>query len=95
MVSFLVRMRFASEDRAEVAEILRQLTVASRQEPGCVSYVPHQAEGNPDTVVLYEQYVDDAAQDVHRRSEHFKKYVVDGLYQKMLERSREDLVALA
>jgi quinol monooxygenase YgiN len=95
MISFVVRIKFAQEDREEITEILRQLTTASRQEPGCVSYIPHRVEGDPDTVVIYEQYKDSAAADAHRQSEHFKKYAVGGLYQKMLERSREDLAALA
>lgn len=95
MISFVVRLKFAQEDREEITEILRQLTTASRQEPGCVSYIPHRVEGDPDTVVIYEQYKDTAAADAHRQSEHFKKYAVGGLYQKMLERSREDLAALA
>jgi quinol monooxygenase YgiN len=69
MVSFIVRLRFAPEDRAEVAETLRLLAAASRQEPGCVSYIPHQVEGEPDTVLIYEQYRDAAAQDAHRDSE--------------------------
>jgi quinol monooxygenase YgiN len=94
MVSFMVRLKFASEDRADVAEILRQLTLASRQEPGCVSYVAHQVHGEPDTVLIYEQYRDQSALDAHGQSAHFKKYAVGGLYQKMKERSREDLVAL-
>ncbi|MDE3063225.1 MAG: antibiotic biosynthesis monooxygenase [Acidobacteriota bacterium] len=94
MKSFLVRLKFSPEDRAEVAEILRNLAEASRREPGCVSYVPHQAEGDPDTVVIFEQYEDDAAEEAHRKSLHFKEYAVNGLYQKMLERHREDLVAL-
>ena len=34
MVSFIVRMKFAPEDRAEVAETLALLAKASRQEPG-------------------------------------------------------------
>ena len=95
MVSFTVRMSFAPEDREEIAEILRALTTASRSEPGCVTYVPHRVEGDPDTVLLYEQYQDAAAVDAHRQSPHFKKYAVGGLYQKMRERIREDLVALA
>jgi len=95
MISFTVRMRFAPEDRAEIADILRQLALASRQEPGCMSYIPHQVEGETDTVLIYEQYVDQKAQEAHRQSEHFKKYAVGGLYQKMLERNREDLIALA
>ncbi len=95
MISFLVRMKFAQEDRQEVAEIVRALTLASRQEPGCVSYVPHYVEGDPDTVLIYEQYRDAASADAHRQSEHFKRYAVGGLYQRMKERMREDLVALA
>lgn len=91
MKSFLVRMKFSPEERDEVAEILRRLAEASRKEPGCVSYVPHQVEGDPDTVVIYEQYRDAAAEEAHRKSSHFKEYAVGGLYQKMLERSREDL----
>ena len=95
MISFTVRMRFAPEDREDIADILRQLTDASRQEPGCVSYIPHRVEGDPDAVVIYEQYADRAAAEAHRNSAHFARYAVGGLYQKMLERSREDLVALA
>jgi quinol monooxygenase YgiN len=94
MVSFLVRMTFAPEDRHEITEILRELTLASRQEPGCVTFVPHRVEGEPDMVLIYEQYLDGAAADAHRASAHFKKYAVGGLYQRMRERTREDLVAV-
>lgn len=95
MITFTVRMKFAPDDRDDIAEILQQLTEASRQEPGCVSFIPHRVEGDPDTVIIYEQYRDAAAAEAHRQSQHFKKYAVGGLYQKMLERSREDLKALA
>lgn len=94
MVSFIVRLKFDRKERAEVAETLRSLTEASRQEPGCVNYVPHYIEGDPDSVLIYEQYRDEEAQAAHRESEHFKKYVVGGLYQMMKERSVENLVAL-
>lgn len=94
MVSFAVRLKFAPEDRADIAESLRLLAAASRQEPGCVSYVPHQIEDDPDTVLIYEQYRDAKALAAHRDSEHFKKHAVGGLFQKMRERSVENLVAL-
>jgi quinol monooxygenase YgiN len=94
MVSFIVRLKFAPEERAEVAETLRLLAEASRKEPGCVNYVPHYVEGDLDTVLIYEQYKDAAAQEAHRESAHFKKYVVGGLYQMMKERSVENLVAV-
>jgi quinol monooxygenase YgiN len=94
MVSFVVRLQFASEDRADVAESLRQLATASRQEPGCVHYVPHQLEDDPDTVIIYEQYQDPKALAAHRESAHFKQHAVGGIYQKMRERSVENLIAL-
>jgi quinol monooxygenase YgiN len=94
MISFTVRLKFATEDRAEVAESLRMLATASRQEPGCISYIPHHLEDDPDTVVIYEQYRDANALAAHRESEHFKNHAVCGLYQKMRDRSAENLVAL-
>jgi quinol monooxygenase YgiN len=94
MVSYIVELKFTPEDRAEIAEILRQLAGASRLEPGCVSFVPHQLQDDPDTVLIYEQYKDDAALAAHRESAHFKKYAVGGLYQKMRERKLENLIAL-
>lgn len=94
MVSFIVRLKFHGEDRAEVAETLRLLATASRLEPGCVTYVPHQLEGDSDTVLIYEQYIDQKALAAHRESEHFKKFAVAGIYQKMLDRSVENLLAL-
>jgi quinol monooxygenase YgiN len=94
MISFAVRLKFAPEDRADVAESLRLLAAASRQEPGCINYIPHQLEDDLDSVLIYEQYRDAQALASHRESEHFKKHAVAGIYQKMRERSVEDLVAL-
>jgi quinol monooxygenase YgiN len=95
MISFTVRMTFSPDDRDEVAEILRALTHESRQEPGCVTYVPHHLDGDRDTILIYEQYRDADAAEAHRQFPHFKQYAVGGLYQKMKDRVREDLVALA
>lgn len=94
MVSFTVRMTFRPEDREEIAVILRELAAASRQEPGCVSYIPHRVEADPDTIVIYEQYRDQAALEAHRNSPHFAQYAVGGLYQRMLHRTLEMLDAL-
>jgi quinol monooxygenase YgiN len=94
MVSYIVRFKFAPEDRSELEEILRNLAEASRREPGCVTWVPHQLQEDPNIVVIYEQYRDDEALAAHRDSAHFKKYAVGGLYQRMKERSMENLIAL-
>jgi quinol monooxygenase YgiN len=94
MVSFVVRFTFAPEDRDEMAESVRLLAAESRREPGCVSYIPHHVEGDSDTIVIYEQYRDEKALEAHRKSAHFKKYAVEGLFQKMKDRNRENLIAL-
>ncbi len=94
MVSFIVRMRFAAEDRDNVNDILRQLAEASRQEPGCVTYIPHTVEDDPAVVVIYEQYRDRAASEFHRTTPHFKKFAVGGLYQLMRQREVENLTAV-
>ena len=95
MISFTVRMTFRPDDREEIARVLRELARLSRQEPGCISYIPHRVESDPDTIVIYEQYRDMAALDAHRASPHFALYAIGGLYQRMLLRSVEMLEALA
>ena len=94
MVTFTVRMRFSDEDRPQISEILQKLATASRQEPGCVSYIPHWVEDDPNTVLIYEQYKDGKSLDAHRATSHFKQYAVGGLYQLMRERSVENLTAV-
>ena len=94
MVSFTVRMRFDVADHEKVEEMLRYLTQASRQEPGCINYVAHFVEGDPGTVLIYEQYVDEAALEHHRNTPHFHQHAIGGLYQWMLDRQLEHLNAV-
>ena len=94
MISFTVRMRFDEKDRPAIEEMLRAVTPLSRQEPGCVTYIPHFVEGEPATVVIYEQYKDEAALEHHRSSPHFAQYVTGGLLQLMKDRTREMLYAV-
>ena len=94
MVSFIVRMRFDQADRDRIAETLRALALASRQEPGCVTYVPHYMDGDADTVLIYEQYRDQSAVEAHRASAHFKQYATGVLYQLMKDRTLENLSAV-
>jgi quinol monooxygenase YgiN len=95
MISFTVRMRFDPRDLAEIREHLEALTAGSRQEPGCVNYIAHFVADDPNTVVIYEQYVSDAALDQHRATPHFKQHAIGGLYQCMKDRQVENLAAVA
>jgi quinol monooxygenase YgiN len=94
MVSFTVRLRFEKEDMEQVVSLFRQLTIASRQEPGCVTYVVHTVEDDPTTVLLYEQYKDATALEFHRNTPHFHQFAIGGFYQLMRDRQLENLIAL-
>jgi quinol monooxygenase YgiN len=95
MLSFTVRMRFDEADHDDIRHALEALTVGSRQEPGCVSYICHFLESDPTTVFIYEQYKDSAALDAHRATLHFKDFAIGVLYQRMKERAVENLTAVA
>jgi quinol monooxygenase YgiN len=94
MLSFTVRMRFEQDDIEKVADLLGPLTAASRKEPGCVTYIPHFVEADPTTLLIYEQYADEAALDHHRGTPHFHQYAIGGLYQLMKDRQLENLTAI-
>lgn len=94
MVSFTVRLKFDQEHHEQVAELLKPLTLASRQEPGCVSYIAHFLEDDPTTVLIYEQYSDAAALEFHRNTPHFHQYAIGGFYQLMLHKEVENLTAI-
>ena len=94
MVTFTVRMRFDPAHHHEIREILTSLATASRQEPGCVSYIPHFIESDPSNVLIYEQYTDEAAAEFHRSTTHFKQWAIGGLYQRMLDREVQSLSAI-
>ncbi len=94
MLSFTVRMTFSQDEHAEVSEMLRHLTLASREESGCVNYVAHFIEGDLGRVLIYEQYADEAALEHHRTTPHFHQYAIGGLYQRMKEKQIENLTAV-
>ena len=53
MISFTVRLTFEEGTRETIAESVRHLTQASRQEPGCVNYIAHFVEDERATVLIY------------------------------------------
>lgn len=95
MVSFTVRMRFDESDHDDIQTHLIALTEASREEPGCANYIAHFLADDPATILIYEQYRDEAAVDFHRNTAHFKQHAIGGLYQRMRERTVENLTAVA
>jgi quinol monooxygenase YgiN len=62
-------------NEAEIAGILKDLSVASRLEPGCRFYQAQESLETPGVFVVYEIYDDSAAADAHTQSDHFRTCV--------------------
>lgn len=86
MICLNVLLKVKPGTEIDVAALFAPLTVASRQEPGCLMYIAHQHRDDPTRFLVYEQYKDDAALDAHRDSAHFKQYAAEGFYRHVLDR---------
>ena len=73
---------------ADVEAALRRMAPLVKQhEPGCKLYQVSRAHDDPNRLVLYEQYLDQAALDAHRATPHFKE-IIEGTIAPLLD-SRE------
>jgi autoinducer 2-degrading protein len=54
---------------------LKENAAATIKEPGCRRYDFMQSATNPSQILIYEVYENAAAVQVHRDTEHFKRYV--------------------
>ena len=89
MYVVLARWRIAAGQIERVLKFGREMETHSRQEPGCKAYIVNQLVDDPEVVVLYEQYDDEAAFQAHLASEHFQRIVVPQIVPLLVERSRE------
>lgn len=64
------------EELEAIFAALRERTLA---EPGCLAYEPHRDPDDPTRYFLYEAYADEAAYREHQASEHFARYVREGM----------------
>jgi quinol monooxygenase YgiN len=84
----VVRMRAVEGNVDEVVATMKELAAATRQEPGCVHYIPVQDPEDPRNFLFYEQYVDEAAFEAHGASEHFQRLAAGKLFGLLESRER-------
>jgi quinol monooxygenase YgiN len=63
-----------SESRTQAAEILREMAVESRAEPGVIDYRVTRDLEQPDTFRIVETYEDAAAVEAHESSAHLAEF---------------------
>ncbi len=70
---------FAPENVAEAERTLIALRDASRAEAGCITFDVSRSIEDETAFVLYEEWNDQAALDVHYATDHFKNYGLNGI----------------
>jgi len=56
-------------------EALKENGAATSKEAGCLQFELSQSASNPNQILIYEVYENEAAVQAHRASDYFKKYV--------------------
>jgi quinol monooxygenase YgiN len=71
------------------AALRRMAPLVLAQEPGCTQYRVHRSTENPDLFLLYEEYVDQAAIEAHRRMPQFQEIIEGTIVPLLDQRERE------
>ena len=66
-IRLVVTINAASGKGAELAQAYKARCAEAMKEPGCEQFEAFQSVANPDTIVLLERWVDQAALDLHAR----------------------------
>ncbi len=86
MIVNAVKYRFPAEKIDDAGALLTELRTASLAEEGCLGFVVARSATEPTTVLLFEEWRDQAALDVHYESEHFVRLGRNGI--RLLAESR-------
>ena len=73
-------------EQGAIEQILRTVSAASEQEPGCRAFKVYRALNEPRRYLLYELYDDEAAFQAHRETEHFKAHVLGDAVNRLDDR---------
>jgi quinol monooxygenase YgiN len=70
---------FPADKAEEAVKVLIHLRDGSRAEPGCVTFDVSRSTEDPNVFVLYEEWRDQEALDVHYKTAHFEKFGINGV----------------
>lgn len=74
-----------------VADLLRSYTALVLEEPGCVAFEVYRSVDDGRRFLLLEKYVDRAAFDAHRATDHFTEVAIKQIRPLLDDRSVEIL----
>jgi quinol monooxygenase YgiN len=71
----VVSFRARAGGAAALERRLRQMATLSLAEPGCLEYTLHADADDPDRYLLYEQWADQAALDLHDATTYVHEFI--------------------
>lgn len=76
MIIRVVARNFVRADQIDAfVALAKQLVVATNEEEGCIYYQLHQSLSDPTELTFMEEWVDQAALDLHMATPHFQAIV--------------------
>lgn len=89
MFAIIARFKVKPGHVDEVIELLGEAAGHSRKEPGCHLYIANRNLADSNSIVMYEQYDDEAAFQTHLDSPHCREIVAGKVVPLLESRSRE------
>ena len=94
MYVVVARYYTKQDAQGEILSILRQVVPLARAEAGNRAYIINQSTDDPRQILLYEQYVDEAAFQFHAAREEFVDLVKGKVWPLLESRVREIYVTV-
>jgi quinol monooxygenase YgiN len=93
-VIMLIEAKIQPQRRAELLDAVRQYLPLVRAEPGVEAFYIAVRKDDPNTIVFYEVYRSQAAQDLHLQQDFTKKFLTTLKSAQVGDRVRTSLVEL-
>jgi quinol monooxygenase YgiN len=93
-VIMLIEAKIQPQRHAEIVEAVRQYLPLVRAEPGVEAFHVTARKDDPNTIVFYEVYKSQAAQDFHLQQDFTKKFLATLKSAQVGDRARTNLVEL-
>lgn len=94
MFAIIVRFQVRPGHVDDVITALNEAAGPSRNEPGCHVYIANQDRSDPNVIVMYEVYDDEAALEAHRETPHFKEIVAARVVPFLDGRERQEFTVV-
>lgn len=85
-IHVVARWKVKDGNKPAVLNLLKELRSKSLQEEGNLFYSIHQSRADANTLILFEGYADEEAQQAHINTDHFKKLVIEQIVPLLEER---------